>query len=84
VYTPPVIVAGTRRWRQWHHDAAGALMLFLEHHDALEGLARKTLWLDGDGQVTKWSEERYDDAGELVEVVTYDAAGTVINREDNG
>lgn len=83
VYTPVTREPdGRARYRTWYVTSAGEVEGFKEFETDADGNYLRESWLDPDGTAGSYRIYRYDGDGELFEVLTYNAAGTLVSREE--
>lgn len=70
------------RYRTWYLKPSGELAGLKDYDVNAKGNYRRETWLTEDGRRIGWRTWKHDSAGELLEVLTYDAEGRVVSRED--
>lgn len=72
---------GSARWQTWYVHSNGEIEKILESEFDGEGRYVRELYRGPDGRLRSYHVYHYDNAGEVLEVITHAPDGTVINRQ---
>ncbi len=79
---PPDEGATIVTWKTWHVDEAGQIEKILEPTLDAEGYMIRTQYRGPDGELRTYSIYRYDHQGFLIDRVTNNPDGSILNIED--